>query len=98
MNTTWQEIHKKVLKHQYIYEFDLQKFFDSINLDYLHHTLWEMGYSPGIISEIDKINRTMLYDPLTREKTLKHDLTSSSKEEEARDKHYHYYGSYPREQ
>jgi len=57
-----------------------------------------MGYSPGIISEIDKINRTMLYDPLTGEKTLKHDLTSSSKEEEARDKHYHYYGSYPGEQ
>lgn len=97
-HTAWKQIHTEVLNHRYIYEFDLRKFFDSINLDYLRHTLHEMGYPPHIIQEIDKINRTMPYDPSTGKKTLKHDLTWPDKESEYEDKWYHYYGHYPGEQ
>jgi len=45
-----------------------------------------MGYPPHIIQEIDKINRTMPYDPSTGKKTLKHDLTWPDKESEYEDK------------
>lgn len=38
-DSAWRQIHREVLKSSDIYEFDLKKFFDSINLDYLRRIL-----------------------------------------------------------
>ena len=38
-DTAWLKIHEEVLDKPYIYEFDLKKFFDKVNLDYLSDIL-----------------------------------------------------------
>jgi len=42
-STAWEEIYSDVIPAKYIYEFDLDKFFDRVNLDYLSQQLKGMG-------------------------------------------------------
>lgn len=41
--TAWDQIHSDVIPSKYIYEFDFDKYFDRVNLDYLNETLKGMG-------------------------------------------------------
>jgi len=98
----WTHIHSHVLNKRYIYEFDLTKFFDTINLDYLNETLSEMGYPYYLICRIDSINQTIPQTPPGCPKKLKHEHTWSDSDTEYRDKYYHsakssyrYYEDYP---
>lgn len=47
--TAWQQIHSDVIPSKYIYEFDLDKFFDRVNLDYLSKRLRVLGIPEDII-------------------------------------------------
>jgi len=46
--SAWQQIHSDVIPAKYIYEFDLEKFFDRVNLDYLSKVLSEIGIPEDI--------------------------------------------------
>lgn len=56
--TAWQELSTK-LDHSHIYEFDLRKFFDSVNLCYLSKILKITGIPIPIVELIIKWNQTL---------------------------------------
>lgn len=56
--TAWREL-SEMLTSRHIYEFDLRKFFDSINLCYLSRILTITGIPNNIVSHIIKWNQTL---------------------------------------
>lgn len=50
--SAWNHIHSDVIPSKYIYEFDLDKFFDRVNLDYLNLKLKEMGIPNDLVDII----------------------------------------------
>lgn len=56
--TAWRQIHEEVLDSPNIYEFDLRKYFDSINLDYLKQTLKATLLPSPLIDKIILWSRT----------------------------------------
>lgn len=57
-DTAWRQIHDEVLDKAYIYEFDLKKFFDKVNLDYLQILLLRLRLPASLVSHIIRWNRT----------------------------------------
>ena len=65
-DTAWKDIHSEVLKSKYIYEYDLKKFFDRINLDYLNNILQStMDMESGLANLIISWSRTMPQNMVT---------------------------------
>ena len=58
-DTAWKQIHTQVLNSPNIYEFDLSKFFDTINLTYLKQILESIELPKELIRMIDKLNRSL---------------------------------------
>ena len=56
--TAWSQIYSEVLKSANIYEFDLRKFFDSVNLDYLQDLLHLIGLPSEVITLLISTSRT----------------------------------------
>jgi hypothetical protein len=56
--TAWKQILKEVIHSPNIYEFDLRKYFDTINLDYLSQILTGMQLPAGLVSSIILWSRT----------------------------------------
>lgn len=75
-DTAWKEINEEVLKSLYIYEIDLDKFFDRINLDYLKEFLVSLQFPKHIIDQLIGWSRTM---PRIGEERIKY-CTKSTKE------------------
>lgn len=50
--TAWQQVLSEVISSPNIYEFDLRKFFDSINLDYLSKVLLTLGLPSSLVDGI----------------------------------------------
>lgn len=48
----------KIIHSKSIYEFDLRKLFDTINLDYLEDILLKLGVDPEIVTHMIRCNRT----------------------------------------
>ena len=57
-STAWKQIHHEVLDSPNIFEFDLRKFFDSINLDYLSDLLPRTGIPKALCRKLIKMCRT----------------------------------------
>lgn len=57
-STAWKQIHQEVLTSDNIYEFDLRKFFDNINLDYLKDLLMRLDLPPHLVNYIILWSRT----------------------------------------
>ena len=86
--TAWRQIHDEVLESPNIYEFDLKKYFDSVNLDYLKTTLKSMQLPSLLIDRIIKWSRTA-------PENSTHSLQRwNSPYEEASDYKYHITGTY----
>lgn len=77
--TAWKQIHKEVIPARNIYEFDLERFFDSVNLTYLHDLLINDGMDPELVSVFDAINRTLP----SKEDAI--DMTWETEEDKLRD-------------
>jgi len=58
-STAWKTIHEKVLQSENIYEFDLKKFFDTINITYLLNLLREVKTPDWVLNELEGILRTL---------------------------------------
>ncbi len=56
--SAWDQVYKEVLASKNIYEFDLRKFFDSLNLDYLHKMLLSVGVHPTLAATLINCSRT----------------------------------------
>lgn len=56
--TAWYQIYSEVLSSDNIFEFDLRKYFDSINLDYLSDMLLKIGMDPKYVEAYVSWNRT----------------------------------------
>lgn len=56
--TAWKKILTDVIHSSDIYEFDLKKFFDTINLDYLNDLLKRTGVPPKLRSHLIRWSRT----------------------------------------
>lgn len=57
--TAWKEIHAKVIPSDNIYEFDFERFFDTINLKYLQQLLRVNHFPPALLKTVDVLNRSM---------------------------------------
>jgi len=57
-DTAWLQVHTDLLNSGNIYEFDLKKFFDSVNLDYLREILSCFGLPTPLLNHIIRWNRT----------------------------------------
>lgn len=55
--TAWEQIYNEVLDSPNIYEFDLRKFFDSVNLKYLTNILEVLDVPKGLIDMLMNCNR-----------------------------------------
>jgi hypothetical protein len=90
VDTAWQQIHYDLLGKQAmnVYEFDLKKYFDSINLDYLRRILLSLQIPSLLVNHIINWNRRAPTngDPLS--------LTWKSTLQEAQDYKYHQTGEY----
>ena len=82
--TAWKELHTQAINKSNIYEFDLKKFFDKINLTYLRNVLHTTGIPYDVLTWLDGLNRSQ---PINQ-KDNPLDITWSSDEEEARDYYY----------
>ena len=58
-DTAWKQIHEKVLTSENIYEFDLEAFFDRINLTYLDQILKSLNLPPTLRRIINTLNRSL---------------------------------------
>lgn len=85
--TAWLQIHENVLKSPNIYEFDLKKYFDSINLDYLRQTLKATGIPTPLLNNIIRWSRT------ATENTTESTHSWDTPEEEAQDYKYYITGA-----
>lgn len=56
--TAWTQIYNEVLSSLNIYEFDLRKFFDNLNLDHLSDILHSLEIEPSLVRLLIRINRT----------------------------------------
>lgn len=82
-STAWKQIHHEALDSPNIYEFDLRKFFDSINLDYLSDLLPRTGMPKALCRKIIKMCRTPA-------KNMEHSIHRwKSPQHEAEDYQYH---------
>ncbi len=57
-STAWQQMQSEVIHHRYIYEFDLEKYFDRININYLGDILTLIGLPSYLVSLITSQCRT----------------------------------------
>jgi hypothetical protein len=80
--TAWKSVTKK-LTYRSIYEYDMKKFFDTVNLDYLGDILKKTGIPKDVVDLLIKWNRTLPY------KGPRHGLSWQSPMEEASDYKYH---------
>jgi hypothetical protein len=51
-DTAWQEIHARIIDKQYIFEYDLKNFYDSVNLDFLKEFLLKTGMPVEIVDQL----------------------------------------------
>ena len=58
-DTAWKQIHTEVLGNANIYEFDLEAFFDRINLTYIDQILESINLHPTMRKIIDTLNRSL---------------------------------------
>lgn len=77
--TAWKQIHEKVIPSPWIYEFDLERFFDSVNLTYLNDLLLNEGMDPELVAVFDALNRTLP----SKEDAI--DMTWATEEDKLRD-------------
>lgn len=87
-DTAWKEIHATVLTSPDIYEYDLKKYFDSINLDYLQSLLERLGIPTSLVTHFINWSRT----PAENSTSSRHSWSNT--EEEINDFHYHITGTY----
>lgn len=64
--TAWKQILTTVINKQYIYEYDLEKYFDKINLNYVETTLSRFRVSRTWINLINVMNRSIINLPKNR--------------------------------
>lgn len=76
--TAWIEVFRQIITKKNILEFDLKKFFPSINLDYLHDMLLACGVPHSITQQVISWNRTA---PTNGENTSLNRKWESEKEE-----------------
>lgn len=87
--TAWQKILQEVLNSSTIWEYDMKKFFDSINLTYLTRMLRSMGVEEELVMYLDSCWRT----PPTEGKFATHQTWTSSLQK-YRSINYHLTGKY----
>lgn len=88
-STAWKQIHAEVLSSPNIYEFDLRKYFDSINLDYLTDILLRTQLPHSLVKQL------ILWSRTPPKNTTESIHTWQSVSEEAADYKYHETGIYP---
>lgn len=86
--TAWKQIHNEVISSPDVYEYDLKKFFDTINLDYLSNLLKNLQIPTPLVNKLIHWSRT----PSSNSKYSIH--TWSNPHEESQDYKYHQTGEY----